>query len=311
MVASGENNFLKQIKGSVVRDARMEKYTSFRVGGPADVLIKPRGEDDIKAVFDGFDELTIIGAGSNLLVSDDGIRGAVLRIYQTMNEIEVSNGLYSAGAGCKLSALVAAAGEASYLGLEWAVGIPGTVGGAVMMNAGAFGSAIWQRIEYVRVISREYGVRELTTSDVNFTYRKVDLNTPSPFIVSGALFKLERGEKTEITRVMTDINERRHLKQPLDKASAGSVFKNPRPDISAGRLIERAGLKGVRCGGASVSTKHANFIVNDGNATANDIYTLIQYVKKKVAEIEDIELQIEIKLLGDFENREGDIELPR
>lgn len=309
-MASSENNLLKGIKGSVVRDARMEKYTSFRVGGPADVLIKPRGEDDIKAVFDGFDDVTIIGAGSNLLVSDDGIRGAVLRIYQTMNEIEVSNGLYFAGAGCKLSALVAAAGDDSYSGLEWAVGIPGTVGGAVMMNAGAFGSAIWQRIEYVRVISREYGIRELTTSDVNFTYRKVDLDTPPPFIVTGALFKLVRGDKTDITRVMTDINERRRRKQPLDKASAGSVFKNPRPDISAGRLIERAGLKGVRCGGASVSTKHANFIVNGGDATANDIYTLIQYVRERVAEIENIELQTEIKMIGNFENREGSIELP-
>lgn len=310
MTASIENNLLKNIKGSVVRGARMEKYTSFCVGGPADVLIKPQGEDDIKAVFDGFDEVTIIGAGSNLLVSDDGIRGAVLRIYQTMNEIEVSDGLYSAGAGCKLSALVAMAGNNSYSGLEWAVGIPGTVGGAVMMNAGAFGSAIWQRIEYVRVISREYGVRELTASDVIFTYRKADLNTPSPFIVSGALFKLERGEKTEITRVMTNISERRRRKQPLDKASAGSVFKNPRPDISAGRLIERAGLKGVRCGGASVSTKHANFIVNDGDATANDIYTLIQYVKKKVAEIGKTELQTEIKMIGNFQSKEGSIELP-
>lgn len=309
-MGNAENIVLKSIKGNVIRDAPMKKYTSFRVGGPADLLVTPRDEDDLKAVFDGFDEVTIIGAGTNLLVSDNGIRGAVLRIYQTMNGIEKGDGLYLAGGGCRFNSLVAIVGDAGYAGLEWAVGIPGTVGGAVMMNAGAFGSAIWQRIEYVCVISKESGQRELTTSDVNFTYRKVDLNTPHPFVVTGALFKLEPGDKQEITRVMTDINERRRHKQPLDKASAGSVFKNPRPNVSAGRLIERAGLKGVSCGGASVSTKHANFIVNDGGATANDIYTLIQFVKKKIAEIDNIELQTEIKMIGDFENKEDSIELP-
>ena len=307
---NGGNGILNSIKGNVIRDALLEKYTSFRVGGSADLLITPRDEKDIQVVFDGFDQITVIGAGTNLLISDRGIRGVVLRIYQTMNDIEKSDGLYFAGGGCKLGSLVNIAGDSGYSGLEWAVGIPGTVGGGVMMNAGAFGSAIWQRIEYIRVISKKSGLKELTTSDVDFAYRNVNLNTPSPFVVTGALFKLEPGDKQEITRVMTDINERRRHKQPLDKASAGSVFKNPRPNVSAGRLIERAGLKGARCKGASVSTKHANFIVNNGGATANDIYTLIQFVRKKIAEIENIELQTEIKMIGDFENKEDQIELP-
>ncbi|MCP4230212.1 MAG: UDP-N-acetylmuramate dehydrogenase [bacterium] len=308
MANSFDNGLVAGVNGNVVRDAPMKDYTTFGVGGFAEFLITPQDENDIEVIFGAFDEVTVIGAGSNLLVSDMGIGGAVLRVSSTMDDIDVKDELFTAGAGCKLSALVAESARRSYAGLEWAVGIPGTIGGAVMMNAGAFGSAVWQFIDHIRVVSKDGGIDELTASDVTFSYRQVDLKTPVPFAVTAVQFKLRPGDKSEIKALIKDISERRHRKQPLDVPSAGSVFKNPRPDVSAGRLIERAGLKGARCGGAAVSSKHANFVVNEGGATADDIYSLIRYAKKTVKEEYDFDLQPEIVMLGEFEYKEGSIE---
>lgn len=282
-------------------DEPMSKHTTFRVGGPADIFIKVQTIDELKNALKILKEnnikVYIVGNGSNLLVKDKGIRGAVIKLE--FCQIEKTDELtFEVGAGVLLAKLSRIAYEESLTGLEFAYGIPGTIGGAVKGNAGAY----LREMKDV-VVSSTY----LDTSDLNlytinneehnFEYRNSRFNNTDDIIIS-SIIKLEKGNKEEIKEVMDQNSNSRKTKQPLNFPNAGSIFKRGKDYITA-RLIDEAGLKGYNIGGASVSNLHAGFIINENNASAKDILELIDYIKKTVKEKFDVDLELEIKILGE------------
>lgn len=290
---------LKEIFGNVYLNEPMKKHTSFKTGGEADVFVKADTAENIIKAVDALREenikYVIIGNGSNLLVSDRGIEGAVIEIGSNMNEITVDEDKIYAQAGALLSALSSAAADNSLTGLEFASGIPGSVGGAVFMNAGAYDGEIKDVIVYADVIKDGRVVR-LSKDELKLSYRSSVISQDG-LIVVGALFRLKKGDKDAIREKMADFAARRRDKQPLNFPSAGSTFKRPE-GYFAGKLIEDAGLKGKTVGGAQVSEKHAGFVINTGNATTDDILALMDCCMETVYNRFGVRLEPEVRFLG-------------
>lgn len=276
----------------------MEKYTTFRIGGPADVMFFPETPQEIlvaQALAAESDmPVTVIGCGSNLLVSDAGIRGLVIALGRPFSRIEVWGNRIYAQAGARLSAVANTALARGLTGLEFASGIPGSVGGGVFMNAGAYGGQLSDVLTEVELI-RDGMVTRVPAAEMDFGYRH-SAAMENGALVTDAVFELQPGDPAEIRARMDDLNGRRREKQPLEYPSAGSVFKRPE-GYFAGALIEQAGLKGCRIGGAEVSPKHAGFIVNVGGATAQDVFQLIMHVQHTVQDRFGVWLDTEIRLL--------------
>lgn len=279
----------------------MKRHTSFRAGGPADWYVAPENADELTAVCRACQKagsrFYVIGNGSNLLVSDEGFCGVIIST-EKFGKLEVTGKKLKAGAGVLLSKAASAALKAGLSGLEFAAGIPGSIGGAVVMNAGAYGSEMKDVLKSVTVLDPDGNVLTLDTKELELGYR-TSIVPKKGYVVLEALFSLEF-ENTEIIRQkMEELAGKRKEKQPLEYPSAGSTFKRPE-GYFAGRLIEDAGLKGFCLGGAAVSEKHAGFVINKDNATASDIYRLCEEVKRRVKEYSGVTLEMEVKLLGQF-----------
>ena len=298
-----QNAFIEILgKENVLIDEPMSKHTTFRIGGKADYFLTPETTEQIVALLELIRKAEmpcfILGNGSNLLVGDKGIRGAVINLYKKMEKVEVCGEKVIAQCGALLSKTASVAMKAELTGIEFASGIPGTVGGAVYMNAGAYGPELKDIIDKVRYIDSDLQVKELSGNDERFGYRKSPF-TNSDCVILECTFNLKKGNIDEIREMTNDLTHRRVTKQPVDKPSAGSVFKRPE-GFFAGALIEEANLKGFSIGGAQVSEKHAGFIINTGNATARDVLDLIEHIKETVMERSGVELESEIKTVGEF-----------
>lgn len=283
-------------------DEPMKYHTSFKVGGKADIYIEPESIDElIKFICYIKGKNTpyfLFGNGTNLLVSDEGIRGAVIRLGDKMSSIGVEGERIIAECGALLSVVSKLAAEHSLSGLEFGSGIPGSVGGAVTMNAGAYDMEIKDVVEKVEVLDTDLQLKVLDNKQMGFGYRKSVVSN-NEYIVIKSFFKLKKGNSFDIKRKMEELAEKRQTKQPINFPSAGSVFKRPE-GYFAGRLIEDAGLKGFTIGDAQISGKHCGFIINKGNATAKDVYNIIVHVQKTVYERFGVKLETEVKLLGKF-----------
>ena len=286
----------------VIQNAPMREYTTLRLGGPADWLAFPRGPEEILELFEEAGrnglQVTVIGRGSNLLVLDGGIRGLVIRIEKNMRSIRVEVNRLTAQAGALLSAVAGEAARAGLSGLEFAAGIPGTVGGGVTMNAGAFDGEMAGVVTRVSGITPDGKLLRLSGEEMSFGYRRSAVGDLG-LIVTEAEFTLTPGKEEEIRAKMTELNARRAEKQPLDQASAGSTFKRPEGAYAAA-LIDQCGLKGYILGGARVSEKHAGFLINTGDSSA-DFLKLMRHVQKVVEERAGIRLEPEIRILGEEE----------
>lgn len=291
---------LKNICGTVLLNEPMSLHTSFRTGGPAEVFIKAESTENIISAIDiakKYNKQYIItGNGSNILVKDGGIDGIVINIGNEMSKIKCDGTKIYAQAGAMLSALATAAADEELTGLEFASGIPGTVGGAVFMNAGAYDGEIKDVIEYADVIDSEGNIHRLIKDELELSYRHSVIDDKN-MIVVGAMFNLNKGIKKNITDKMADFAKRRRDKQPLNYPSAGSTFKRPE-GYFAGKLIEDSGLKGKTVGGAQVSEKHAGFVVNIGNATSSDIIALMDGCIETVYNKFGVKLEPEVRILG-------------
>lgn len=286
----------------VLQNETMSRHTTFRVGGNADFFVMPNKIAEIKKTIqfcrDKEIPYYVIGNGSNLLVGDKGIRGVVIQIGKEFNDIEVRQNYITAMAGAMLSKVGHTALEASLTGFEFAAGIPGTVGGAIVMNAGAYGGEMKHIVKEVIVMDEEGNIRTLSNEELNFSYRK-SVISEKKYLVLQVTFALKEGEKEAIRKTMDDLRERRMEKQPLEYPSAGSTFKRPE-GYFAGKLIEDAGLRGFQIGGAGVSEKHCGFVINKGNATAADIQAVMRHVANEVETKFQVKLEAEVKRLGEF-----------
>lgn len=287
--------------GRVFYDEPMSHHTTWRIGGPADILVEPDSPAGLSTLIARLNEreLTpvIIGNGSNLLVKDGGIRGVVVKIGRHLGGIKIDGPTITAGAGTALGALAAAARDAGTGGLAFAAGIPGTVGGAVVMNAGAHGSSMADVVREVQVMDFNGRCARLPAAALDFGYRISRLKNGS-LIVLEVICRGESRDPSAIGREMAGYQARRRATQPLARPSAGSVFRNP-PGQAAGQLIEQAGAKGMRCGDAQVSTLHGNFIINLGAATARDVLDLIRRVQDLVYDRFGVTLTLEVQILGE------------
>ena len=279
----------------------MAKHTSFRIGGPADVLAQPADEAELAALLKRAGEhavpVTLIGNGSNLLVRDKGIRGLVIKLSNSFSDMKALGNELTFGSGISLAMASKKAASLSLSGLEFAVGIPGTIGGAVYMNAGAYDGEMAKVVTCVRVMDMQGKISELQASELDFAYRHTALQN-SGWIVISVTVALQPGEAESIAAKMADFSQRRISKQPLELPSAGSMFKRP-VGYFAGTLIEQTGLKGYTVGGAQVSQKHAGFVVNVGGATAKDVLQLISDVQSKVFAAHGVRLEPEVLVLGE------------
>ncbi len=284
-------------------DEAMKAHTSMKVGGSADIYFEPESIDDlirfIKALREKNMPYYIFGNCTNLLISDDGIRGAVIKIGEKIANIQLDDNGIIAESGALFSSLSKYAAENSFSGLEFANGIPGSLGGAIYMNAGAYGMETKDIVEKVELLDKDLNIKVLNNKQMEFGYRQSIIGKES-YIVTKVAFKLKKGNILEIKKLMSELNEKRQSKQPVEHPSAGSVFKRPE-GYYAGKLIEDAGLKGMTIGDAQISNKHCGFIINKGNATAKDIYNLIIYIQKTIYERFGVKLEPEIKLIGKFE----------
>lgn len=279
----------------------MSMHTTFRVGGPADVLVQPQGEQlaqVIRLCREQEIPYYIVGNGSNLLVGDGGIRGLVIEMGRGQDDILIEGDRVKAGAGMLLSRLANRAAECGLGGMEFAAGIPGTLGGAVVMNAGAYGGEMKDIIESVTVLDSQGDEKELTLEELDLGYRRSCI-PENGYIVTKAVLKLKPGDEKQIRSRMKELNEMRSSKQPLQYPSAGSTFKRPE-GYFAGKLIMDAGLRGYQVGGAQVSEKHCGFVINTGGATAADIRKLMQDVREEVEKQFQVTLEPEVKMIGEF-----------
>ncbi|MDF2882843.1 MAG: murB [Clostridiaceae bacterium] len=278
----------------------MKNHTSFKVGGPADILVTPENYEQvqkaIKLCIESNIDFYIIGNGSNLLVKDGGIRGVVIKLTK-LNDITVEGEKIIVQSGAELKDVSQRAVEESLTGIEFACGIPGSVGGAVTMNAGAYGGEICHIIESALILDENCEMRTLDYHELELGYR-VSAIQKYKYTVLLAIFKLQTGNHYDIEKRVNDLNKRRRDRQPLEYPSAGSTFKRPEGYFT-GKLVEDSGLKGVSMGGAQVSSKHSGFIINKGGATAKDILDLIAYVQKTVKEKFNVELQTEVRIIGE------------
>ncbi len=292
----------------VLREEPMKNHTTFRVGGPAEYFVTVSGTEELQNVIKLCNRYNmvwfVLGNGSNLLVSDVGVRGVILRLAGEFTQCEikenVSNGTAEAvaGAGMLLSAFAMRLAKKGFSGFEFAAGIPGSVGGAVMMNAGAYGGEIKDCITQAEIVTADGEVKLLSAEELKLSYRHSILMEEKG-IVTRAWFSFPIGSKLYILSNIEMLNRKRKEKQPLEYPSAGSTFKRPE-GYYAGKLIMDAGLAGMQIGGAAVSEKHCGFVINKNQATASDIYRLMQYVTERVEAVSGVRLEPEVKLLGDF-----------
>ncbi len=296
---------LKDVTGEVRFNEPLKRHTTYRIGGPAEILVLPSSESDVICTLRLSAEhgvpVYVMGSGSNLLVSDEGIRGVVLRLGHWMGQITIAGESVRAQAGASLPKLAKVVADHGLAGLEWAGGVPGTVGGAVAMNAGAHGSDTSRCLTQSFLVTRDGEPVTRSLSELKFSYRKSGLLREEHLVVLAAEFRLRRDDPEAVLARMKGFAARRRCTQPLGMPSSGSVFKNP-PGDYAGRLIEACSLKGKKIGGAQVSTVHGNFIVNTGNARARDVYGLINLIRRRVKEEFDIDLEPEVELVGWDEN---------
>lgn len=281
--------------GKVIENPSMKDYTTYKIGGCAKYMIFPEDEnklvDLLKYLHMEQEKYKVIGNGSNLIFSDDGFDGVIIKLNEFSN-LEIDGNVIKVGAGYNLMRLALKLSRSGYKGLEFAAGIPGSIGGAIFMNAGAYGSDMGYIAREVKVITPEFEIKTLSNKEMNFHYRTSFLKENPKYICLEATLYLEKGNEKEIMELINDRKKRRVESQPLSYPSAGSVFRNP-TGTSAWKLVEAAGFKGKKIGGALVSPIHANFIVNDGNASAKDVKELITEIKKEVKEKYDIDLKEE------------------
>ena len=289
-------------KDRVLVDEPMKRHTTFRIGGPADFFLLPSTVDEVRGILEicREEELPyfILGNGSNLLVSDKGYRGVIIQLYRNFSNISVEGNEICASSGALLSQIAAAARNASLTGFEFAGGIPGTLGGAVFMNAGAYGGELKDVLKEAVVMTEQGEILTLTVEKLDMGYRTSRIKKAG-YLVLEARLVLEQGDMDKIRDITKDLTEKRVSKQPLEYPSAGSTFKRPE-GYFAGKLIMDAGLRGYQVGDAQVSEKHCGFVINKGNATAADVLTLIENVREKVQEQFGVTLEPEVKFLGEF-----------
>ena len=283
----------------------MNRHTTFRIGGPADYFLLPSSSEEVKGILEICKEESlqyfILGNGSNLLVSDEGYRGVIIQLYRNYGGLTVEGTEIRAGAGVLLSQIAATARNESLTGFEFAGGLPGTLGGAVVMNAGAYGGELKDVLKEAVVMDREGNIFTVPVEKLAMGYRTSLVKTAG-YLVLEAVISLKKGSQEEIRDTMKDLTDRRISKQPLEYPSAGSTFKRPE-GYFAGKLIMDAGLRGYQVGGAQVSEKHCGFVINKGNATAADVCRLMADVQAKVQEQFGVTLEPEVKFLGDFDRR--------
>ncbi len=288
------------IKGKVLFDAPMRRFTSMKVGGAADCLFFPRDVDELRKVIRFAQRkkipFLILGKGTNLVVRDKGVRGWVINLTQGMKKIKIDGEMVEAEAGLSLQRLVQWSIQKGLTGLEPFFGIPGTVGGGLAMNAGAWGAELKDLLLSMTLMEEDGEIVKRPRSRLRFTYRGLVL--PPSWIILKGRFQLRKGNKEEILERVKSYSGMRKKRQPLDYPSAGSIFKNPKED-PAGKWIEEAGLKGFRIGQAMISDRHANFIINLGKAKADEVIRLMEWIEKKVYEEKGISLEREVKVVGE------------
>lgn len=286
------------LRGRVAFDALLRAHTSFKIGGPADVLVEPADVDDVRRLVAQAHmakvPLFVVG-GTNLLVKDGGIRGVVVSLSRLRAIREEAGAVLYAEGGVGMPTLIGYAIRRSLAGLEWAAGIPGTVGGCLVMNAGTRLGEMKDSVKAVRLVTMKGEIRDVPAGSIRFDYRRAHL--PKGVVV-GVWLQLRPGVRSEIAKTVKDYLHYRKDTQPLAMPSAGCVFKNP-PNDSAGRLVEAAGVKGMRIGDAEVSTKHGNFIVNRGHASAADVLRLIDKVRRVIKQKAGVRLDLELKIVGE------------
>lgn len=286
----------------VKKDEPMKSHTTFRVGGPADYFVTPQTAEEVAKVIEACTQekvpYYIVGNGSNLLVSDKGYEGVIIQIYKQMNQVKVEGAQIHVQAGALLSMIAKRALDAELTGFEFAAGIPGTLGGACVMNAGAYGGEMKDVLKSVTVLTDKGEVKTLAKEELELGYR-TSIIARKGYIVLDICMKLEKGDPEAIRARMDELREKRVTKQPLEYPSAGSTFKRPE-GYFAGKLIMDAGLRGFSVGGAQISEKHCGFVINKGDATAEDVVTLMEETKKIVMEKFGVVLEPEVKRLGEF-----------
>lgn len=283
----------------------MASHTTFRIGGLADCFVQLENTEQLIKVQKYLSQVGvpffILGNGSNLLVSDAGFRGVILQIGSKMNRVTVEGNVIVAQAGASMAQIARTAMEHELTGMEFASGIPGTIGGGVVMNAGAYGGELSQIVTQVNVVNNEGEIMELDNETMEFGYRTSTIRN-NPFTVTEVILRLEKGDRQQIRERMEELAAKRREKQPLEYPSAGSTFKRPAGHY-AGQLIMEAGLRGLQCGGAKVSDKHCGFVINTGNATAEDVRKLIREVQARVKDQFNVDLETEVLFLGWEKNR--------
>lgn len=286
----------------VLIDEPMKNHTSFRVGGNADIMIQPSTVEELKEALSYIVKNNIpyyiMGNGSNLIVGDKGFRGVIIKLFSRMCHIEVSGEFMDIKAGALMTVIATKALENSLQGFEFASGIPGTFGGAVCMNAGAYGGEIKDILVSVNVLTKEGEIKTIDVKDLDLSYRHSIIPENDYIVLSGRI-KLKKGDYDSIKNEMSRLSAQRREKQPLNYPSAGSTFKRPE-GYFAGKLITDAGLKGYNCNGAEVSEKHAGFVINKGDATAKDILNVIKHCQDTVYEKFGVRLETEVKMIGEF-----------
>ena len=286
---------------NVLADEPMSRHTTFRIGGPADYFVTASCAEEVRKIIEvcrrNSTAYYIMGNGSDLLEGDKGYRGVIIQLFKRMNEIRVEGERIHVQAGALLSKTAAAACEASLTGMEFASGIPGTLGGALRMNAGAYGGEMKHIVESADILTADGDIKTLSVEELGMGYR-TSVISRNDYVALGAVLKLQRGNQDQIRARMEELKEKRISKQPLEYGSAGSTFKRPE-GYCAGKLIDDAGLRGFRVGDAQVSEKHCGFVVNRGNATAAEVRELMQIVSERVEEKFGVRLQPEVRCIGE------------
>ena len=299
MIETVMNEINNETASLCLMNESLKKHTTYGIGGPADLMIFPKSKQDLIKVVEIINknkiQLAILGSGSNVLVSDNGIRGAVISLKNSLKQIEVDDNILYAECGTMLGKIVKHAVKNNLIGLENLNGVPGTLGGALIMNAGAWGGEISENLIHVEVINSKSEIQKIQKKDLNFSYRQSSFNKDD--ILLSAKFNLKKADKDIIKENFIEAQSGRKKSQPLNKRSAGSLFKNPKNN-SAGKLLDEAGLKGFSIGDAKISEKHANFFINDGDATSKDMLMLIKKAHKEVKDKFNVNLSLEVKLMG-------------
>lgn len=303
-----DQNLLERLRraagsGEVVTEELMSRHTTFRIGGPADYFVTPHTKEEIRQVIRLCKEeeipFAVLGNGSNLLVGDKGFRGVIIQLFKNFSDIIIEEETIYAQSGALLVRLANQAAEQGLTGLEFASGIPGTLGGAVVMNAGAYGGEMKDVILWSDVLTEDGEFLRLSGEELELGYRTSVIQKKHYFVL-GAALRLKKGDQNEIRSVMKELKEKRVSKQPVEYPSAGSTFKRPE-GYFAGKLIMDTGLRGFSVGGAQVSEKHCGFVINKGGATAEEVQLLMKEVADRVEEKFGVRLEPEVKMLGEFE----------